>query len=59
MSLALAIGATTVLAVLGSSATLTNSPQGQDPDEPQPELPLGMLSEDGDRHVIADGPAAA
>jgi hypothetical protein len=30
---------------------------GQDPDEPQPELPLGMLSEDGDRYVITDGPA--
>jgi len=30
---------------------------GQDPDEPQPELPLGMLSEDGDRYIITDGPA--
>ncbi len=30
---------------------------GQDPDEPQPELPLGLLSEDGDRYVITDGPA--
>lgn len=30
---------------------------GQDPDEPQPELLLGMLSEDGDRYVITDGPA--
>jgi hypothetical protein len=30
---------------------------GQDPDEPQPELPLGMLSDDGDRYVISDGPA--
>jgi len=30
---------------------------GQDPDEPQPEMPLGMLSEDGDRYVITDGAA--
>jgi len=30
---------------------------GQDPDEPQPELPLGMLSKDGDRYIITDGPA--
>jgi len=30
---------------------------GQDPDEPQPELPLGMLSSEGDRYIITDGPA--
>lgn len=30
---------------------------GQDPDEPQPDLPLGMLAEAGDRYVITDGPA--
>lgn len=30
---------------------------GQDPDEPQPELPLGLLSKDGDRYIVTDGPA--
>jgi hypothetical protein len=30
---------------------------GQDPDEVQPPLPLGLLSVDGDKYVISDGPA--
>jgi CubicO group peptidase (beta-lactamase class C family) len=30
---------------------------GQDPDEIQPPLPLGLLSADGDKYVISDGPA--
>jgi CubicO group peptidase (beta-lactamase class C family) len=30
---------------------------GQDPDEVQPPLPLGMLSEDGDKYMVIDGGA--
>jgi len=30
---------------------------GQDPDEPQPELPLGLLSEDDGRYIVTGGPA--
>src|SRR3954452_4225417 len=31
--------------------------QGEDADEEQPPIPLGLLSENGDEYVIPDGPA--
>lgn len=30
---------------------------GQDPDEVQPPLPLGMLGQDGDKYIVSEGPA--